>query len=139
MALSVLKNISIVSKKISPSAYTNEVLMKGSSMRNHIKFKYLYQSKIPIWWLLFLAYLTNHTISKEALLLFQETLTGLLTKAILLFNLLCRDHLEKMLAAVKCEIISMARNGQVDAYVLSESSMFISQRRFILVSTNIML
>jgi len=37
-----------------------------------------------------------------------------------------------MLAAVKCEIISMARNGQVDAYVLSESSMFISQRRFIL-------
>ena len=83
--------------------------------------------------------LSNHTISKEALLLFQETLTGLLTKAILLFNLLCRDHLEKMLAAVKCEIISMARNGQVDAYVLSESSMFISQRRFILVSTNIML
>ena len=26
----------------------------------------------------------------------------------------------------------MSRNGQVDAYVLSESSMFISQRRFIL-------
>ena len=37
-----------------------------------------------------------------------------------------------MLENVKCEIISMSRNGQVDAYVLSESSMFISQRRFIL-------
>ncbi len=37
-----------------------------------------------------------------------------------------------MLGAVKCEIISSTRNGQVDAYVLSESSMFVSQRRFIL-------
>ncbi len=37
-----------------------------------------------------------------------------------------------MLRPVKCSIISSARNGQVDAYVLSESSMFVSQRRFIL-------
>ena len=43
-----------------------------------------------------------------------------------------RDNLEKILETVKCEIISMSKNGQVDAYVLSESSMFVSQRRFIL-------
>ena len=43
-----------------------------------------------------------------------------------------RERLKNMLENVKCEIISMSRNGQVDAYVLSESSMFISQRRFIL-------
>jgi len=42
------------------------------------------------------------------------------------------ERLKNMLENVKCEIISMSRNGQVDAYVLSESSMFISQRRFIL-------
>ena len=46
--------------------------------------------------------------------------------------ILYRDRLKNMLENVKCEIISMSRNGQVDAYVLSESSMFISQRRFIL-------
>ena len=44
----------------------------------------------------------------------------------------CRERLELMLRNVKCEIISMSQNGQVDAYVLSESSMFVSQRRFIL-------
>lgn len=43
-----------------------------------------------------------------------------------------RSALEKMLRNVKCEIISSSRNGAIDAYVLSESSMFISQRRFIL-------
>jgi len=43
-----------------------------------------------------------------------------------------RDHLERLLRNVKCEIISMSKNGQVDAYVLSESSMFVSQRRFLL-------
>ena len=32
----------------------------------------------------------------------------------------------------KCEIISHTKNSRLDAYVLSESSMFISQRRFIL-------
>jgi S-adenosylmethionine decarboxylase len=37
-----------------------------------------------------------------------------------------------MLSNVKCEIISMVKNRQVDAYVLSESSMFVSQRRLIL-------
>ena len=40
-----------------------------------------------------------------------------------------RSALEKMLRNVKCEIISSSRNGAIDAYVLSESSMFISQRR----------
>ena len=47
-------------------------------------------------------------------------------------TLFSRDNLEKILETVKCEIISMSKNGQVDAYVLSESSMFVSQRRFIL-------
>jgi len=47
-------------------------------------------------------------------------------------SILHRERLKNMLENVKCEIISMSRNGQVDAYVLSESSMFISQRRFIL-------
>ena len=37
-----------------------------------------------------------------------------------------------MLENVKCQVISMTRNARLDAYVLSESSMFISQRRFIL-------
>ncbi len=44
----------------------------------------------------------------------------------------CRFELEKMLRHVKCSIISSTCNGQLDAYVLSESSMFVSQRRFIL-------
>ena len=43
-----------------------------------------------------------------------------------------RKELEWMLSKVKCSIISATRNDQVDAYVLSESSMFVSQRRFIL-------
>ena len=37
-----------------------------------------------------------------------------------------------MLRKVKCEIMSTTHNKQVDAYVLSESSMFVSKRRFIL-------
>ena len=36
------------------------------------------------------------------------------------------------MSIVKCSIVSTTRNSQVDAYVLSESSMFISKRRFIL-------
>jgi len=43
-----------------------------------------------------------------------------------------RDQLEKMLRKVKCEIMSACHNAQLDAYVLSESSMFVSKRRFIL-------
>lgn len=39
---------------------------------------------------------------------------------------------DKELQAVKCEIISFTKNNVVDAYVLSESSMFISKRRWIL-------
>ncbi|XP_003744647.1 S-adenosylmethionine decarboxylase proenzyme [Galendromus occidentalis] len=39
---------------------------------------------------------------------------------------------ESMLKLVKCEIISQMSNEDVDAYVLSESSMFISKDRFIL-------
>ena len=37
-----------------------------------------------------------------------------------------------MLRKVKCEIMSTCHNAQLDAYVLSESSMFVSKRRFIL-------
>ena len=37
-----------------------------------------------------------------------------------------------MLRKVKCEIMSTSHNAQLDAYVLSESSMFVSKRRFIL-------
>ena len=43
-----------------------------------------------------------------------------------------RCKLENMLRKVKCEIMSASHNKQVDAYVLSESSMFVSKRRFIL-------
>ncbi|GLV45994.1 S-adenosylmethionine decarboxylase [Carabus blaptoides fortunei] len=43
-----------------------------------------------------------------------------------------RHKLESLLKIVRCEIISFTRNEQVDAYVLSESSMFVSKRRFIL-------
>ncbi|XP_059476410.1 S-adenosylmethionine decarboxylase proenzyme isoform X2 [Neocloeon triangulifer] len=43
-----------------------------------------------------------------------------------------RQKLESLLKIVRCEIISSVQNDQLDAYVLSESSMFVSQRRFIL-------
>ncbi|KAL1495024.1 hypothetical protein ABEB36_010511 [Hypothenemus hampei] len=43
-----------------------------------------------------------------------------------------RSKLESLLKIVRCEIISFVKNDQIDAYVLSESSMFISKRRFIL-------
>ncbi|XP_019868756.1 S-adenosylmethionine decarboxylase proenzyme isoform X2 [Aethina tumida] len=43
-----------------------------------------------------------------------------------------RHKLESLLKIVRCEIISFVKNDQIDAYVLSESSMFISKRRFIL-------
>ncbi|KAF5277459.1 hypothetical protein FQA39_LY18489 [Lamprigera yunnana] len=43
-----------------------------------------------------------------------------------------RCKLESILKIVRCEIISFVNNEQIDAYVLSESSMFISKRRFIL-------
>ena len=42
------------------------------------------------------------------------------------------SRLEDLLSIVNCSIVSTTRNSQVDAYVLSESSMFISKRRFIL-------
>ena len=38
----------------------------------------------------------------------------------------------KMLRKVKCQIVSTCHNSQLDAYVLSESSMFVSKQRFIL-------
>ena len=37
-----------------------------------------------------------------------------------------------MLLLAKCEIISCMKNAEIDAYVLSESSLFISKRRMIL-------
>ncbi|XP_065156012.1 S-adenosylmethionine decarboxylase proenzyme isoform X2 [Atheta coriaria] len=43
-----------------------------------------------------------------------------------------RSKLESLLKIVRCEIISFTSNDNIDAYVLSESSMFISKRRFIL-------
>ncbi|XP_018576566.1 S-adenosylmethionine decarboxylase proenzyme isoform X2 [Anoplophora glabripennis] len=43
-----------------------------------------------------------------------------------------RIKLESLLKIVRCEIISFVKNDQIDAYVLSESSMFVSKRRFIL-------
>jgi len=43
-----------------------------------------------------------------------------------------RERLTAMLAIVQCSIVSVTANSQVDAYVLSESSMFVSKRRFIL-------
>ncbi|XP_072019339.1 S-adenosylmethionine decarboxylase proenzyme-like [Amphiura filiformis] len=44
-----------------------------------------------------------------------------------------RDNLiDKILTPVRCEIVSVSSNEDQTAYVLSESSMFISKRRFIL-------
>ncbi|CAG9773674.1 unnamed protein product [Ceutorhynchus assimilis] len=43
-----------------------------------------------------------------------------------------RSKLESLLKIVRCEIISSVKNDHIDAYVLSESSMFVSKRRFIL-------
>ncbi|XP_042207261.1 S-adenosylmethionine decarboxylase proenzyme-like isoform X2 [Homarus americanus] len=43
-----------------------------------------------------------------------------------------RSQLEAVMQIVKCEIISTTSTEEIDAYLLSESSMFISARRFIL-------
>ncbi|XKL64691.1 hypothetical protein PGB90_004777 [Kerria lacca] len=43
-----------------------------------------------------------------------------------------RQKLENLLKLVHCEVISFSSNEFIDAYVLSESSMFVSQKRFIL-------
>jgi len=43
-----------------------------------------------------------------------------------------RYQLESMLNLAKCEIISSMTNSEIDAYVLSESSLFVSKRRIIL-------
>lgn len=43
-----------------------------------------------------------------------------------------RSVWDALLKSVRCEIISFKRNDQIDAYVLSESSMFVSKRRWIL-------
>lgn len=43
-----------------------------------------------------------------------------------------RPMWDALLKTVHCEIISFTRNEQIDAYVLSESSMFVSKRRWIL-------
>ncbi|OQR73093.1 S-adenosylmethionine decarboxylase proenzyme isoform 2 [Tropilaelaps mercedesae] len=43
-----------------------------------------------------------------------------------------RTTWETMLKLVKCEIISQLSNDEIDSYVLSESSMFVSRDRFIL-------
>ena len=46
--------------------------------------------------------------------------------------LFSRTDLERLLDIVKCTIISSDSNGSIDAYVLSESSMFVTPKRFIL-------
>lgn len=43
-----------------------------------------------------------------------------------------RSRWNALLKSVRCEIISFSKNDYVDAYVLSESSMFVSKRRWIL-------
>lgn len=43
-----------------------------------------------------------------------------------------RHKWESLLKIVRCEIISFCKNDEVDAYVLSESSMFVAKRRLIL-------
>jgi len=43
-----------------------------------------------------------------------------------------RSCLEELLKEAKCEIISTTKNSKIDAYLLSESSMFIAKRRFLL-------
>jgi S-adenosylmethionine decarboxylase len=43
-----------------------------------------------------------------------------------------RKDLDELLALVKCHVLSDRHGDEMDAYVLSESSMFISKRRFIL-------
>lgn len=43
-----------------------------------------------------------------------------------------RSAWESLLKLVKCEIISFRKSDHMDAYVLSESSMFVSKNRFIL-------
>ncbi|XP_034474163.1 S-adenosylmethionine decarboxylase proenzyme [Drosophila innubila] len=43
-----------------------------------------------------------------------------------------RQQWENLLCHVKCEIISFKRNDYIDAFLLSESSMFVSRRRWIL-------
>ncbi|XP_052709118.1 LOW QUALITY PROTEIN: S-adenosylmethionine decarboxylase proenzyme-like [Crassostrea angulata] len=43
-----------------------------------------------------------------------------------------QEEWEKLLRIVRCEIISKTSNADMDAYVLSESSMFVTKSRFIL-------
>ncbi|CAH0392468.1 unnamed protein product [Bemisia tabaci] len=43
-----------------------------------------------------------------------------------------REKLERLLKTVRCGVISFSSNDEIDAYVLSESSLFVAKRRFIL-------
>jgi len=43
-----------------------------------------------------------------------------------------RSDLDELMALARCQILSVSSNESMDAYVLSESSMFISDKRFII-------
>ena len=47
-------------------------------------------------------------------------------------RLVKRAELDSMLADAECTIVSLMSNAEVDAYVLSESSLFVFDRRFVL-------
>lgn len=47
-------------------------------------------------------------------------------------RLIPREELKTLLTSVKCEIVSESQDDDQDAYILSESSMFVSKTRFIL-------
>ena len=52
-------------------------------------------------------------------------------------RLIPRVELEQLLKCVNAEIMSVSSNDFIDSYILSESSMFISEKRFIIKTCGI--